>query len=735
MQLNSTLPRALSDAVHALCAEGEQVRYVQHSDLTRDRRFGTSYLAATDRRLAVCTQSELVETIPYADLKEVKVDELFGSLRLTAVMAHGREVPLIYYSKVFVPEFGAFCRAVNQLLAGRTPELPGENEPVYCAKCGAPLPERGLTCPLCVSRWAVFKRLLAFVRPYRARAVLLLTFTFFGVATQMFPPYITKRIVDDVIRGGKYHQLNWWIAGMLLSGLAFLMTRFVTGSLNSWLASRVITDMRIRLHDVVQRLQLGYVHRRGAGTLVSRIMSDTQELRHFLMDGVPFLMVNMISFFAIAAILVALDVWLALLVFLPVPFLMGGATWFWRKLTPLFHRRGSISAALYNIVDETLSGIRVIKAFTQESRRSREFTRSNDGYFQTDFGINRTFVGFREVMFWIMQIGVTAVWFFAARRLSRNDPTITMGDLLAFVAYIWLFYAPLQWFTVIMNWMTHAFSAAERIFAVIDTPPEVYDAPDAIAVPRMKGAVAFRNVRFSYDKGKEVIRGLSFEIAPGEMVGLVGRSGAGKSTIINLICRFYDAEAGEIRIDGHPIRDIRLDQMRHQIGMVMQETFLFNASILENIRYGSPDTGFEEVVRAAKAANAHNFIMDKEDGYDTVIGTDDLSGGEKQRLAIARAILHDPPILILDEATSSVDSETEQQIQEAIATLVRGRTTIAIAHRLATLRNANRLFVIDDGKLVEQGTHDELLAEQGEYWHLVHMQTELNRIRAEVWQE
>jgi ATP-binding cassette subfamily B protein len=292
----------------------------------------------------------------------------------------------------------------------------------------------------------------------------------------------------------------------------------------------------------------------------------------------------------------------------------------------------------------------------------------------------------------------------------------------------------MKWFADVFSWMTHAFSSAERIFGVLDSKEEVYDSPAAVAIPRIEGAVIFEDVHYSYERGKEVIKGVSFDIAPGEMVGLVGRSGAGKSTIINLVCRFYDVDSGLIRIDGHPIKEVKLEQLRRQIGMVMQEPFLFNASILENIAYGLPDATFEEIVRAARAAHAHDFIVHKEDGYDTAVGEhgERLSGGEKQRLAIARAILHDPPILILDEATSSVDTETETNIQDGIARLIEGRTTIAIAHRLSTLRNANRLIVLDDGRVAETGTHDELLAGDGIYARLVRMQTELSKIRGRV---
>ena len=744
MEFDERLPDEHLRTFVTTFADGQTPRFCCRADLDRDGHFANSWVAVNEEHIVCFEAGREPIHLRLESVTEVKIVELFGASRLVAVCGEN-EHSLARYSHNRVAEFAAVCRMIDQLREGQMPTPPEELKRAFCQTCRVPLSERGATCPRCLSRGSVLLRLIKLVQPYRWQAIGLISVTIVSVGAAMVPPLMFKRIADRAIAQQDYRELAFCVGFMGLAFFAERTLQFCGTWMNVWLSSRVVADMRTQLHERAQRLRMSYHNRHESGELVGRIMNDTGELQHFLADGLPYFLVNSISFVSIAVIMLLMNWRLALLVFVPVPILLLGGKFFWNVLRPMFHKHGNRIGALHSMLGESLGGVRTVKSMAQEDRRAREFNVVNERVFRINTTVARTFTSFSSTMGILMAVGTLSVWYFGGRAVissAAGDVAggIQIGTLLAFVGFMALFYGPLQWFGAVFNWMTNSMTAAERIFAVLDQPTELYVSPDAVKLPRGKGAISLRNVRFSYERGHEVIKDISLDIEPGSMVGLVGRSGSGKSTIINLVCRFYDPDSGTVTIDGHDLREVNVHSWRTQVGIVMQSPFLFHASICDNIRYGKPTASFDDVMRAARAAHAHEFICEKEEGYDTILGEGGggLSGGEQQRIAIARAILHDPPVLILDEATSAVDSQTEKSIQEAIANLVRGRTTIAIAHRLATLRNADRLVVVEDGKIIERGTHAELLAkEDGKFAALVKLQTEINQLRSEqvAWAE
>lgn len=702
------------------------------SDLDRSGSFAPRLLLADDSRVVVQDAQGIEVEFPLQNLEKVSSEELPSGIEIFAVVKGQGRVRLLTGTSERAAELTAMARVLQNRIENGTWVTPESLELWRCPTCQGPLDERGAPCRHCVQRTATLRRLIGMLGPYKKFVILMIVLTTLSVGMQMLPTYMGKLIVDRVLEMGHKEEL-FLLVGVMLGALVFEHSlRAASNLVNAWLACRVTADLRGKLHASMQRLPMAYHTRHESGELIGRVTHDTDHLHQFLVDGLPYVLVNIFSFIAIACILLAIDWQMALMVFFPAPLLILGGRYFWGRLVPLFNREGNRTDRLHSILGESVRAVRTVKATGQEDRRHAEFSGSNENLRGVRFQVERTWTCFAEAMNFAMGLGVVLVWTWGAQRILGKQ--LSMGDLIAFIGYGALFYGPLQWFTAVFNWMTNAMTSAERIFRILDTPAEVDAAPGSHRVQRVKGEIRFEQVHFAYDRGKEIIRGIDLTIKSGSMIGLVGKSGAGKSTIINLICRFYAPDSGRITVDGINLQDYALADWRRQLGIVLQEPFLFHSSILDNIRAVKPDASLEQVIAAARAACAHEFIVQKPDGYDTVVGEGgvDLSGGERQRIAIARAILADPPILILDEATAAIDTETERDIQAAIGRLVAGRTTIAIAHRLATLRNADQLVVIDDGRVVESGSHDDLLSRpEGRFRRLVEMQREVNRMRGE----
>lgn len=606
-----------------------------------------------------------------------------------------------------------------------------------CPKCGRRIAAPDAPCIYCSGRSReIVWRLIGLLAPFRGMVVAMILLNVAGVALSLLPPYLTKRLVDDVLLksgDGRMALLLTLTVAMAVATVLRVAMGFAGGLLAAKVGSAVVYGLRERLHEALLHCELKFFGGRNSGEYTGRIMNDTEDVQRFLVDGSRDVIVQMMTMAGIAVVLLSMNWRLALIVFAPAPFLVWISNCFHVKIHSVFHDHGTGIARLNTNIGETIGGIRTIKAFASQKARSGVFNSAAQTVADIRIDMTRRFLVFFGETDALVGIATAFVWLVASCMVIRGSG-LTIGDLSAFVGYSAMFFGPIRWLSHVVNHGVNALVGAERIFFVIDAPRE--DAGGGVKLPgKIEGRIDIRDVHFSYEQGREVLKGLDLSIAPGEMVGLVGRSGVGKSTLVNLICRFFKVDSGAILVDGVNVNDLDLAAYRHRIGMVLQDTFLFNATIFENIACAKPDATEDEVVAAAKAASAHDFIMAKENGYRTVIGEGGarLSGGEKQRIAIARAILHDPPILILDEATSSVDTETERNIRDALATLCKGRTVIAIAHRLSTLRNANRLAVLDDGRVVELGSHSELVAKGGIYAKLVAAQTELNEIGADAW--
>lgn len=731
------LPPRRQREVEERLATGEAVQIQVRADMADAFAYGERFLVLTDRQLLLSDQEAWIE-LSLDEVAAVRTLELVGGGLLEIERKTGPP-ELLHYSSSLYALFVEIAEALSQSIKGEELELPTLMERNRCEACNRLLPEKDGICPFCISRWDTLRRIASFLSPYKIRVAVLMAGSMLMTLLGLLPPYVVRHIIDDVLEPGVDGRITveegMALLGVLVGALfgaqvlswsANLLSGFMRADLSAW-ASR---DVRAKLYHSLQFLPLRFYEKRKVGNLISRFLNDADRLEMFLLFFVPFLLSNALMLVGILVLLLWMDWQLTLYVLLPVPFIVIASIKKFGQLRRYWSSWSAKWSRLSSHINESISGIRIVKSFAQEKREEQRFTVRNEDLWEASVTAERVWVVFSSIVNFVMSFGIFLVWYFGGRQIINGE--LTLGVQMAFISYIWQLYRPLQFFSSANNMITRSLAGAERIFEVIDARPESFDEKDAKSLPTLKGQVVFKGVAFGYDPGKPVLKGVDIEVEAGEMIGLVGKSGAGKSTLINLICRFYDVDRGVLEIDGTDIRQIRLGDLRRQIGMVAQESFLFNGTVFENISYARPEASFEEVMRAARAANAHEFIIKKQDGYDMVVGErgNKLSGGEKQRISIARAILHDPKILILDEATSAVDTPTEKKVQEAVANLVKGRTTFAIAHRLSTLRNADRLVVIDEGKVAEVGTHQELMEREGIFHKLVTTQQQTTAVMA-----
>ncbi|WP_338679440.1 ABC transporter ATP-binding protein [Janthinobacterium sp. TB1-E2] len=629
-----------------------------------------------------------------------------------------------------------FIERLDSHLTGQ-PVLEAEQE--VCPSCKAPLEPEQEECPICAkvlhtppSTWTLF-RLWRFAHPYRGQLALGFMLMLLSTAAHMIPPYLTAPLMDNVLipyQNGRHIDpwlVVYYMSGLLGSALLAWLLGWGKTYVLALVSERMGADLRSATYEHLMKLSLEFFGGKRTGDLMARIGSGSDRICVFLSLHLLDFASDVLMIIMTGVILWSMNPWLAIMTLAPLPFIAWMIHLVRDRLRTGFEKIDRVWSEVTNVLADTIPGIRVVKAFAQEKREAARFRDANAHNLAVNDKLNKVWSLFSPTVSFLTEMGLLVIWCFGIWQLSRGE--ITVGVLTAFIAYSTRFYGRLDSMSRIVSVTQKSASAAKRIFDILDHVSSVPEPAQPVKLDKIEGRIDLREVGFRYGN-RAVNRGITLNIKAGEMIGLVGHSGSGKSTLVNLICRFYDVSEGAILLDGVDIRSFAVSDYRRNIGLVLQEPFLFFGTIAENIAYGKPHATRQDIIAAARAAHAHEFILRLPQGYDSMVGErgQGLSGGERQRISIARALLIDPRILIMDEATSSVDSETEKEIQKALDNLVQGRTTIAIAHRLSTLHRADRLVVLDRGQVVEVGSHDELMAKEGAYFRLYEAQARNNEL-------
>ena len=774
------VPELLKEQAEALLETGEEIKVSVSTDMRFDGTYGKDWLLITNKRLIAFNQNGVLghhmREVPLSSVEDFEILEMYGN-NILKVSTTDNAFELSRYSKRLTPKFS---RAVSEL-EGLVPQTEANSDgrrgrgrhgmsfgedKGRCKKCGQLIPRRSDVCINCMQSGKLIFRLMKYAVPFLHIIVPAFLIMMVIRLVGLYPQILSRDLIDRILTPvgytvttglpipetdwghlqGAVNFLSGWFDSMPvggsfghLIGIVFLMASVrvfsmlasaIRGYMMAWVGQNVTRRLQNETYEHLNMLSVDFFQERDTGNLMSRITHDVSRLRDFIASGIQEIAGDSLTIIYICGIMFYFNWKLALWTLIPIPCLIFFTVFFGKKMSKVYHVLWKRYANISTILASTIPGVRVVKAFARERYEINRFSDMTHQVFTGEMNAAKLGTLYRPIMEFITYSGSILIWLVGGWQIFQNE--ITLGTLFMFQSYMMQFFRPVFTLCQMNERFIRAGTSAERVFEIMDTPPSIADKSDAVALRNIRGAVEFRNVYFSYDGEKNALNGVNFTVEPGEMIGLVGHSGAGKSTLINLITRFYDPNDGEIMIDGYDSRDIEVKALRQQVGVVLQEPFLFQGTVAENIGYSKPGASRMEIIAAAKAANAHGFILKFPDGYDTMVGERGarVSGGERQRISIARAILKNPRILILDEATSSVDTETESKIQEALERLIQGRTVFAIAHRLSTLKYSDRLIVLKDGEVDEIGTHAELIAQDGTYASLCEKQTELSKIRA-----
>lgn len=687
-------------------------------------------LVVTATHLLTFEDNQQILSVSLADLSETGCVKLMGSGCFQLKLKNEEQVIAAAFNMSLFFNFTALTQALDYYLDEKKFPKNLEIERRICPKCGYPLMYGSNLCVKCARKPNVLLRLFQIGKKYLFKIVITIVLVMLTELLFIYLPYLNRVLIDDYIMPNN-SDIRGILSLMAVTFIAYafiLIFEWVVGYLKNFMAAAISRDLREMMFEKIQKLSLTNITKRSSGDMMARIQNDTARVREFLVNYGADIIIRVFSLTVLSVVLFVTDWKLTLMVAIPIPFILWSTKWSSRVIHRKFEKTWHKGERVNSILHDTINGIRVVKSFGNEKNERDKFERVSTQYCEQLSNAEKFWTLVAPLTGFVMTLGQFLITYFAAEMVLHQ--TMKIGEMTQYVGYVGMLYAPLNWLIYLPRQLKQASVSTNKMFEILDEPEEG-ERTQADETVDLCGDIVFDNVSFGYKEYNPVLKKLNFSVKQGEMIGIVGPSGVGKSTLINLLMRLYEPNRGKILINGTPLSDIPRQALRSQIGVVLQETFLFDGSIIDNIRYAKPDSSFEEIVSAAKIAGAHEFILKLPNAYHTRVGDRGymLSGGERQRIAIARAILHHPKILILDEATSALDTKTEKQIQDTLNGLIKGKTTFAIAHRLSTLRQADKLLVLDKGTIAEFGTHTELLKNKSVYYNLVMAQRQTAKIK------